>query len=241
MYAYAVLFLGLLLAQLCARNWRCFYSQRSEDTTNAQTALALLATAVSSALSSFIGWGVLYIGLQQLEKIQQHFPLLRAALGQAATIVLGPVAIVGMLSLVIIFQMGLLGHNFPDSRREWWRRLGAKLLIACLLWIALAGCSLFGPWLVLGLRGLHHLAVPGSVLIWLVTTTIGFSMGGSAKTPPFPAEKEAMTTKRLEWVARVTSGEWILRIEPYFYIGRLAIFVTFLLYDEDSLCACRYS
>lgn len=232
---YAVLFLALLLAQVCARNWRCFYSQRSEDTTNVQTALALLATAASSALSSFIGWGVLYIGLQQFERFQQRSPSLRAALGQADTIVFGPVAIVGTLSLVIIFQMGLLGHNFPDSRREWWSRLGAKLFIACLLWIALAGCSLFGPWLVLELIGLHHLAVPGSVLIWLVTTTIGFSMGRSAKTPPFPVEKEAMTTKRLEWLARVASGEWIVRIAPYFYIGGLAIFVSFLLYSLVTL------
>jgi hypothetical protein len=221
---YLVIFLFLIVSQACARSWRSFYSQRAEDTTAWRTMGALLATAATSALSSFAGLGVLYL-------IFQHAISVVEKRGLAETLVLGPVVLIGVISLAIMLQIGFLGHNLPDTRREWWNRLGATMLITSTLWIAFSACALFGPWFVLYLSGLTHPAIPWSFLFfWLATTTIGFRSGQSDQTPPFPAEKEGGNTKYLAWITRTAPREWIARIAPYIYIAGLAILLSFMLY-----------
>jgi hypothetical protein len=222
-----VIFLLLIIAQACGRSWRSFYSQRAEDTTAWRTIGALFATAGTSALSSLAGWGVLYL-------ISEHYKTLAASLqeslGVAEALVLGPVVLICILSLAIMFQIAFLGHNLPDTRREWWNRLGAKLLLTSCLWIALATCAFFGPSLVLWLYEKGKLAVSGSFFFWLATTLIGAWWGRSGRTPPLPTEKETKTTKRLEWITKAVPGDWIARIAPYFYIAGLGILVSFSMY-----------
>jgi hypothetical protein len=231
---YLVIFLFLIVSQACARSWRSFYSQRAEDTTAWRTMGALLATAATSALSSFAGMGVLYL-------IFQHAISVVEKRGLAETLVLGPVVLIGVVSLAIMLQIGFLGHNLPDTRREWWNRLGATMLITSTLWIAFSACALFGPWFVLYLSGLTHPAIPWSFLFfWLATTTIGFRSGQSAETPPFPAEKEGGGTKYLKWLSQTAPREWTARIAPYIYIAGLAILLSFLLYTLTSFAKWHF-
>jgi hypothetical protein len=253
--SYGVILGALLTAQICSRAWHYFFSYRAEDQpTRRQKAEALAFVILFSLASSFVGWEALHVGFQRYEQaIQQALSKARElpipvfdatletteqALDQyetyrdkklAEAIVFGPAVLIGVLYLVILLQIGLMGHNLPDNRREWWSRLGATLLLAFGSWTALSYCALNGPQDVLRLKG-NQAILWLVVTSWLGITTIGFRWGFRAQTPPVPMESERRSAKRFEWLTRTAPREWIARIAPYFYIAGLAMLLSFLLY-----------
>jgi hypothetical protein len=236
--AYFIIFGALLTAQLCGRSWRCFYSERPEETTVWQKIKSFSWMAASSATSSFLAWAMLY-GIYQYSlrhppwPAGQEWPQPIRDQALAKTLVVGPAVLMGVLSLAMIFQLGLMGRNLPDSRREWWSRLGAKLSLTLGLWIALSFSGLFGPWLVLVLRewmNAHTFTqiVLVAVIPWVAITILGFQWGLSARTGPFPSEDSGALKRFGSWSWRLRAG--IGEIAPYFYIAGLAIALSFLQY-----------
>ncbi len=233
---YIVIVGAMLLAQLCGRSWRCFYNERAEDTTPREKIWAFFWLGVSSAASSFLAWAMLYGGFQYFLRHAPWLPMLdkQSILNKslAATLVLGPAAVIGVLSLGIIFQLGFMGHNLPDSRREWWSRLGAKLALTSGLWMALSFSALFGPWAVLWLKEWSSTAgvvlIACLVVLWAAMTILGFQWGLSSRTAPFPAGDSGSISRfgPLSWKLRA----WIGQSAPYVYIAGLAIGLPFCQY-----------
>lgn len=129
-------------------------------------------------------------------------------------LVWGTLAVALVYSLVIILHLGLFGRNLPDDRREWWSRAGAVLSLWLLAWVAVAGTSIYGPWLVAKLVNYptgHYLgALLGSG--WLGTTLAGVLKAHGDNTGP-------QTSNRL--------SDLIARIAPPVFVAGLLVLVSF--------------
>jgi Patatin-like phospholipase len=237
-----VMFIAMLLTQFLAHSWRGFFvDQSEEETTRKQKAAAIGWTIFFSAISSFAGWYALHLGFRYYTHIHpmtdDESLLARYFTG---IIVFGPAAVIAVLSLVIILQIGLMGRNLPDTRREWWSRLGATLMINLGIWTAISACALYGPLFVLYLWEIGgKISMSLYLIVWLAPTFFGSRWGFGAQTPAFPMEGEKATigAKRFEWLSRAAPREWVARAAPYFYIAGMAILLSFLLYASNLIHA----
>ncbi len=130
--------------------------------------LAWVGLFTLSLVSSSAGAGVLYFAASALrENRSEGYSLWHV-------LVWGTPAFLVIFSLVVILQLGLLGRNFPDERREWWSRLGANLFIILIAWVVLFSAAIYGPQLALGLHGwLDDALASGLVLGWVGTVVAG--------------------------------------------------------------------
>lgn len=149
----------------------------------------------------------------------------------AQMVVFGPAVVIGILALVTLLQIGLMGRNLPDNRREWWGRLGAVVLITLGSWIVVSACAFWGPALA------FWLVKPGTIpltevlaILWLLITGLGSQWGFSAQTAPLLMEKDSTNSGRLQRILSNAPRRWIALIAPYVYIAGLAIALSFLLY-----------
>jgi len=251
---YLVIVVGLLIGQLCSRAWSTFVSMRAGDVpSGSQKAKAIASIVLVAGTSSFAGWGMLYKGFRYYENSfstrddweaavrllypEPSNPLVQELARQtiyhhssAFAIVYGPAFLLGVLFLIIMVYIGLMGRNMPDTRREWWGRFSATLLIAAGVWTAASFCSLYGPKLALSIWNLGKVGRIGSVFFWLATAWFGSRWGAGSQTPSFPIGKDRRRTRWLETIAQTTPREWIARIAPYVYIAGLAISLSFLLF-----------
>jgi hypothetical protein len=129
-------------------------------------------------------------------------------------LVWGTVAISMVYSLVIILHLGLFGRNLPDDRREWWSRAGAVLSLWLLGWIAVAGTSIYGPWIVTKLWNENWGHYVGALLGsgWLATTLAGVLKARGDKTG-------AQTSDPF--------SDLIARIAPPVFVAGLLLLVSF--------------
>ncbi|PYT24418.1 MAG: hypothetical protein DMG57_28975 [Acidobacteria bacterium] len=161
----------------------------------------------------------------------------------------GTPLMVAVFSVVLMVQIGLLGRNFPDARREWWSRLGAWLAIYSLSWCLLFGIAVYGPLLIAGIIHTTHGAIASSGLGigWVASTIWGIIAGRSKATGPKPPSQ-----------AREQSGfqlqEYVARIAPVVFIAGLLLLLSFGIHmmtlhyvrcpnpDTDiNSRVCRYS
>jgi len=135
-----------------------------------------------------------------------------------------------MIFLVVgALQIGLMGLDFPDFRREWWARVGGYLLIFSGMWIALFAAAIYSP---LGLMWLTGKIKRKEALIiaWLGSTLAGVFGGKSAST------------------GNLNSRSWkdlALSVTPYVFIVGLASAIALLLEvsfaklsERQDLLAC---
>lgn len=59
-----------------------------------------------------------------------------------AAFIVGLPLVLEAVAVTVIVRMALLGHNFPDERREWWGRIGAYIHILALGWLVLTSSTL---------------------------------------------------------------------------------------------------
>ena len=135
----SLLLAGLLFMQFWGRLGRCFYSPR-RDLSRLQWTRVHAGITLSNVISA--GVGVLLVRVLLL--IMSGWAADPVA-GQWKALIFGPAALIQIFILVIVVQLGLLGSNFPDERREWWSRLGAWEQIYVMGWIALCGLAFYGP------------------------------------------------------------------------------------------------
>jgi hypothetical protein len=117
----------------------------------------------------------------------------------------GPPLCLTAFATGVALQVGLMGVDFPDSAREWYARLAARLLILSVGWIVLFGIVVFSPMLVLWFFHNYTKVSIGTTLAWMLTTFAGFQAGKNPGTAGAPAGNAAPPKARnvtLERVAR---------------------------------------
>jgi hypothetical protein len=138
-------------------------------------------------------------------------------------ITFGPPLLILSLSLTATVQIGLLGHNLSDHRREWWSRLGAWSMIYSLGWLALFGVSIYGPWALAKLG------------VWLSAAAVGWiaaTAGGvlAAKRADKSAKESRATPATLKLPKGIGVGRPLALVGPYVFIIGLFVGIAFGLH-----------
>ncbi len=134
--------------------------------------------------------------------------------GKWKALILGPAALIQIFILVIVVQIGLLGLNFPDKRREWWGRLGAWEQLYVAGWIALCGIAVYGPHFV---ARLGHWTAGAASMGWLVTSIAGVKAAYGGDT----AKSGTEAGKSVAW------KEGLATVAPYVFVAGLLLIVSF--------------
>jgi hypothetical protein len=90
----------------------------------------------------------------------------------------------------VVLQVGLMGVDFPDSAREWYSRLAAKLLICSVVWMGWFIFSVFTPLLIFWMFG-NWQGLATAVAGWFTATAVGVLTGKSPLTIGKADNKEA--------------------------------------------------
>ena len=138
------------------------------------------------------------------------------AWGNFAALVFGPALVAAAISVAIIMQLGLLGVDFPDERREWWSRTGAWLGIVTIVWLGVTAEIIYGPWLVASVGA--KLAAAGGVA-WLVTTGLGMKFAWSPTTPGAAGGNSPHGNWQTIWA----------QVVPYLFVGGLLVGIACVL------------
>src|SRR5271165_2923913 len=170
--------------------------------------------ALVTLLSATAGTGLLrcYILLMQ------YFHALGAS-GLWHAMIWGPPALLLVLSLSTVLQMGLMGVDFPDAGREWLSRYRAVMNIYMFFWLALFCASIYGPWLIAKLG----IWVTGLGAAWIGTTIASLWAGKSSRSGE--TKEGEPTLSKLDILAKVGP--------PVFLVG----FVLFVSFSVNLLLA----
>jgi hypothetical protein len=87
--------------------------------------------------------------------------------------------VAAIFGLMVSFQIGLMGIDFPDERREWWSRAGALVWTYSLAWVTLFLFALYSPPVI---QWANHWISGAVTLGWLAHTITGVVGAKSAKT-----------------------------------------------------------
>jgi hypothetical protein len=124
---------------------------------NIYKALVLAYMFFVSALAAVIGiillalvWESFYIiqELSKLDFIQKFVPSSKPKYLSRIGFAIGVPLILEVISLTVVIRMALLGRLFPDERREWWGRMGARLHRWTFIWLLITGAALIGVLIV---------------------------------------------------------------------------------------------
>jgi len=116
----------------------------------------------------------------------------------------GPPGVVGVLSLGVVLNVGLMGRDIPDDIREWIGRLGAWATIYSLGWLLVFGAAIGGPGL-LKFAGVSAGTWAKSTITgaWVATTIGSLLAGNSAKTGSAAPDQTDVSATALKLLASV--------------------------------------
>jgi hypothetical protein len=214
--AFVLLFVSQRIVHSHGRYYRCFYAHDTPPkgwryvwAIVAPILFAIVTSALGGYLTTVLA-GYLADSITSAD---------RAVSGPEAwrAMILGPPALTLILSTVVVFQIGLLGINFPDERREWWARLAAWFCIGAFAWILLFGIAVRAPFIVIALgKGINTAAA----LTWVASTAFGVFAAKSGKTGA------AITGSLKKPVVR----EFVSLVAPYVFILGLLIAISIGLF-----------
>jgi hypothetical protein len=162
----------------------------------------ILSGALGAALLYFLG---LYFA--ELAKDTQK--------GTWVALTTGPCLIIGILSLVVIFFIGLMGTDLPEEQREWWSRLGGWLTILMGGWLIVSGICFFSPlWVA-------ELGVKAAALGigWGAITAYGVRLANSAASGRGDADNRCNSFVSL-----------LMTLAPYAFVVGLLVLIAFGLH-----------
>jgi predicted acylesterase/phospholipase RssA len=120
--------------------------------------------------------------------------------------------VAAIFGLMVALQIGLMGTDFPDERREWWSRVSAWVTIYSLAWVSLFGLALYGPLIVTWAGKWVNW---GAALVWLAHTITGAAGARSAKTGgPGPNNATGI----------------VLKAAPLVFVVGLLVLLSFCIY-----------
>ena len=116
----------------------------------------------------------------------------------------GPPSVIGVLSLGVVLNVGLMGRDIPDDIREWIGRLGAWATIYSLGWLLVFGAAIGGPGLLKFVGDWAGAWVKSIVTAAWVATTVGSLLAGkSANTGAGDPDKTNSPATTLKLLATV--------------------------------------
>ena len=136
-----------------------------------------------------------------------------------------PILVILILTLVVVFHIGLMGKSLTDEMREWWSRLGAWLSIYSTVWGGLWGLAIFGPLVVLFLIATLEnsvgawIAGGGLSLAWVFSTLAGIIGGKSERTGKSNSNRLLEIAVQLAPMVFVVGLLLLLSIAIHFYLG----------------------
>jgi hypothetical protein len=138
----------------------------------------------------------------------------------------GTVAVIVMMLLVAVVQLGLLGASCEDLVREWWSREGGQLLVSVVVWVGAFSMVIFGPLLVLWVLSLQHgkgLNL-SALLAWVVSSVAGLVAG---KSPDTSGEKKSVLITGMGGLLTSTRvKEVVAKVAPYIFVGGLLVILS---------------
>lgn len=165
LYVPALFFLALMiLVEFEGNFWSCFLQEgRGEG----QVWKAAMAFVAYPCVSAFVFWGSLAL----IGRLMWSWPPLA---GPYHAMTIGTPLILWAFALAVTIQIGLMGRQFPDDRREWFGRLGAWITIVCFGTAVLFSFSFYGPlWIAQSIVVGKHYARVGLPVAWITTTLSG--------------------------------------------------------------------
>jgi hypothetical protein len=232
----------LVSSHLSSQAWLLFLPQRPGAVPSVgQKAKGITAVFLASTVAALAGGAALEAVVLHYEKWRILSALIalkdvnQFLLGVeqwrlSKMVILGPALVLGILTIVTLLLIGLMGHNLPDNRREWWSRMGAMLLSILGFWTVLFAYSLWGPAFMLWLVTRHYRITITLSTLWITITALGSRWGFSGQTPPAVLEKDLVGAKFLPSMLRTVPQKWIALVAPYLYIAGLALILSFFLY-----------
>src|SRR5581483_8437162 len=138
----------------------------------------------------------------------------------------GTVAVVLLILLTGVLQLGLLGTGCHDLIREWWSREGGQLMTSALLWLGAFSIVIFGPLLVrFGLNSTWGRGVNFSAaLAWLVSSVVGLIAGRSPDTDG--EKKSAMSQTATSLLKSTRVKEVAAKVAPFIFVGGLLVILS---------------
>lgn len=148
--------------------------------------------------------------------------------GQWHILTFGTPALMGIMLLVGVLQIGLMGGSMSDALREWWARLGGWLMIYCFCWLGLFLVAIYAP-VALGklweARGRFQYTITIGSLTWLASTVFGIMAGKSVKSGA-PGPDAKFMEKALSFLTKLT---------PYIFI--LGLLIALAVLDKRIVAA----
>ncbi len=180
--------------------------------------------AASAAIAGVLGGLLLHTYSRLLAKIPVNYG------DNWVVVILGTVAVMLLMLLVAVLQLGFLGRGCVDLVREWWARAGGRLLLTSVAWLASFAVVVFGP---LTVRILLNSQVGKGVnlsawLAWIASSAGGVLAGKSPKTTGnTKATPAGSKTKFSELLKSPRVLEVIAKVAPYvFVVGLLVLLST---------------
>ena len=161
----AIFFLILMfVAEFQGGFWSCFLQEGRGD---GRVAKAAIAFAVYPFISASVFWGC----LAAIGGLMWTWPQVE---GPYHSMTFGTPLIMLAFALAVTIQIGLMGRDFPDDRREWFGRMGAWIAIMSLAALALFGLSYYAPlWVAQLIVWGERYAQVGLPAAWIGTTVSG--------------------------------------------------------------------
>jgi hypothetical protein len=151
------------------------------------------------------------------------------------TVAFGTPLTLAAFALVVVVQLGLLGINFPDERREWWSRLRAWTLIYSAAWTGLFLLAIYPPvWARHLAEAVGSWGGPGAVALWVLSTAAGVKTGSIAAaaekksretTTGQPGGAPAMPNKPMS----ATALKAVATVAPYIFMVGLLAFLSLII------------
>jgi hypothetical protein len=93
-----------------------------------------------------------------------------------------PVLVCFSLLTGVGLLIGLMGADYPDASREWLARLGAVAALVCILWMALFGVAVWGPFGIAWVLANYGGTGTAAIGTWIAATVAGVLAGKSSTT-----------------------------------------------------------
>lgn len=172
-----------------------------------------IAAAVPALATALILWKAAGALAGQVHELQYSWALLTW----------GPPAILLVLSLGVVVQIGMLGRDLDAGAREWLGRLRAWTLIYSFGWLVVFACSIYGPLWVALLFLWHPWTAWGLSATWLASTIGGVLSGKSAAASGKPASAGTLGGGN-------ATLEWITKITPFVFMAGFVLALAFGLH-----------
>ena len=181
----------------------------------------LLSSVVAGAVGGFLL--LAFAKVMEQAEVPTYWPT-----GSWHILTFGTPALVGIMLLVGVLQIGLMGKVMSDTYREWWARLGGWLMIYCFCWLGLFLVAIYAP-VALGklweARGRFQYTITIGSLTWLASTVFGIMAGKSVKSGA-PGPDAKFMEKALSLLAKLT---------PYIFI--LGLLIALAVLDKRIVAA----